>query len=394
MPISRSAPVIAMIRIPAHPPRKAFGLILIARLCISLILISIVAMAQEPPSTFDDLALKAAAAREQNDIPQAIALYSQAVQLNPKWPDGWWFLGSLQYATDAYAPARDALSRYIELNPDAGPAIALRGLCEFETAEYPQSLKDLQRGLSLGAANQPRNAAILQYHEALLLTRSGRFEEALQTYGLLAKGKANPAIFEGVGLAGLRTALLPSEVDASKQELFTMAGSAAFRFMTGDEKGAQQAFQDFFARFPKAENAHYFYGYLLFPTDPDQAVVEFKQELEVAPSSAAASLMLAWNALIRNNPSEALSYAQKVVAEEPAFPGAELVLGRSLVETSDVKDGLAHLEKALQTDPQNLETHIALAKAYSKSGRKDDARRERLLCLDLTKSGSIQLANP
>ena len=37
------------------------------------------------------------------------------MQLDPKWPDGWWFLGSLQYGTNAYAPARDALTHYIDL---------------------------------------------------------------------------------------------------------------------------------------------------------------------------------------------------------------------------------------------------------------------------------------
>jgi tetratricopeptide (TPR) repeat protein len=361
-------------------------------LAISLLLPGLAA-AQNP--SFDDLVLKASAAREQNDIPQAIELYTQAEQLNPKWPDGWWFLGSLQYGIDAFGPTRDALTHYIEMNSNAGPAIALRGLCEFETGEYEQSLKDVQRGLSLGAANQPHNAEILQYHEALLLTRNGKFGDALQEYGLLSKtDAANPEFFEGIGLAGLRTALLPKEVEASQHELFVMAGEAAFHLMAGDEKAAQQKFQELFQRFPTAVNAHYLYGYLLFPKDPDQAVTEFKRELGIAPSNAAASLMLAWNSLIRNNPSDALVYAQKVVTEEPAFPSAQLVFGRSLIETGEVKEGLVYLEKALQLQPDNLETHIALAKAYSELGRKEDAKRERLLCLQLTKDDATQVAQP
>jgi len=51
----------------------------------------------------------------------------QAVQLNPKWPEGWWYLGSLQYGAGSYSDARDALSRYIELTPSAGAAMAVRG---------------------------------------------------------------------------------------------------------------------------------------------------------------------------------------------------------------------------------------------------------------------------
>lgn len=343
--------------------------------------------AQANPPAFDDIVLKAAAAREQNDIPQAIDLYRQAVELKPDWPDGWWFLGSLQYSVDAYAPAREALTHYLQLTPDAGPASALRGLCEYETGEYSQALTDIQRGLSLGAGNQSRNEKILRYHEALLLTRTGNFEAALQQYALFSGDKIpNPELLVAVGLAGLRTPLLPKELSPDKQELFTAAGSAALLFMAGDRDTAKQAFQDLFQRFPTAANAHYLYGYLLFPTDPDQAITEFKKELEVSPANSAAQLMVAWDALLRNDPSEALTYAQKAIAEDPGLLIAQLVLGRALLDTGNVKDGLELLEKEEQRDPNNLETHIALAKAYSKTGRKEDARRERLRCLELEKS--------
>src|SRR5437762_503517 len=107
--------------------------------------LSTVARAQTQPTDFDGLAAQAAMAREQNDVPRAIELYTQAVQRKPDWSEGLWFLGSLQYGTGDYAPARDVLTRFITLNPNAAPALALRGLCEFETGEYAQSLADIQR---------------------------------------------------------------------------------------------------------------------------------------------------------------------------------------------------------------------------------------------------------
>ena len=132
-----------------------------------------IAGAQTVASRQNVLIAEAAEARAQNDIPRAIELYSRAVQADPSLPDAWWFLGSLQYSTGAYAPARDALSHYLQLTPNAAPAFALRGLCSFELGEYPQSLSDIQRGISLGAANQSRNEQILRYHEGLLMTRLG-----------------------------------------------------------------------------------------------------------------------------------------------------------------------------------------------------------------------------
>jgi Tfp pilus assembly protein PilF len=350
--------------------------------------------AQANPASFSDVASKAMAAREANDVPGAIDLYQQALKLNSQWADGWWFLGSLQYGTGAYAAARDALSYYLEITPNAAPALAMRGLCEFETGEYGKSLNDIQRALALGAANQPRNEKILRYHEALLLTRTGRFEDALRSYAFFTHDDdSNPELLLALGLAGLRTPLLPKELKADQQELYISAGKAAFDFMKGDKEIARVEFQRLFQRVPAVPNAHYLYGYLLYASDPDAAVVEFKNELQVAPS-AVAEVMLAWIPLLQNDGSAALPYARKAVAEDPTLPSAQLVLGRALTEMGDTRGGIEHLENTVQLQPDNLEVHLALAKAYSKSGLKEDARRERLLCLEMTKNDTAPATHP
>jgi tetratricopeptide (TPR) repeat protein len=356
------------------------------KICVVLSLFAGFAAAQANPN-FSDVASKAMSARDANDLPGAIALYQQALKLNSQWPDGWWFLGSLQYGTGAYAEARDALSHYLELTPNAAPALAMRGLCEFEIGDYQPSLNDIQRALALGAANQPRNEKILRYHEALLLTRTGRFEDALRSYAFFTHDDdSNPELLLAIGLAGLRRPLLPGELRADQQDLYSSAGKAAFDFMKKDTDAASTEFQGLFARVPTVPNAHYLYGYLLYATDPDQAVVEFKKEVEVNPSNAVAEVMLAWIPLMQNDGSEALPHARKAVSDDPALASAQLVLGRALSETGDTKDGIEHLEGTMQIQPDNLEVHIALAKAYSKAGRKEDARRERLLCLEMTKN--------
>jgi hypothetical protein len=38
--------------------------------------------------------------------------------------------------------------------------------------------------------------------------------------------------------------------------------------------------------------------------------------------------------------------------------------------------------------------HLALAKAYSKLGSKEDARRERLLCLEMTRNETAASTHP
>jgi tetratricopeptide (TPR) repeat protein len=355
-----------------------------------LFLCTVVVRGQDTSRSFSDIVANATAARDVNDIPRAVELYRQALKINPQWADGWWFIGQLEYSIGEYSTAIDALSHYLELTPNAAPALAIRGLSEFETGDYQKSLNDLQHALSLGAANQSRNEKILRFHEAMLLTRLGRFEDAVRSYGFFAQEDPNPELLLALGLAGLRTPLLPKDVNTDQQETYRTAGKSALDYMKGDREAAKEKFQKLFDQKPPVENAHYLYGFLLYSSEPEEAMVEFKHELEVNPKNVAAQVMLAWIPLLQNDGTEALPYAQKAVAQDPSSPSAQLVLGRALTETGNAKDGVEHLEKTEQMQPDNIEVHIALAKAYSKLGRKEDARRERLLCLEMTKLEMIK----
>ena len=260
---------------------------------------------------------------------------------------------------------------------------------------YPGSLADIQKGLASGAAGDARQEQILRYHKAMLLTRLGRFPEALQAYSPFAEHNlSSPELLVAIGLAGLRIPLLPKDVSADQQALLTAVGDATFKFMQGDQPAAQQAFSDLFQTFPAARNTHFLYGNLLLAFGPDAAVPEFKKELEIAPDNTTALGMLAWSLLMQEQPDEALPYARRLAKAEPEQVASQLILGRSLLDTGNPAAGIEYLQRALKLDSRNLEVHIALAKAYSKSGRNDDARRERMLCLQMKQNGATGLAHP
>jgi cytochrome c-type biogenesis protein CcmH/NrfG len=98
-------------------------------------------------ATFDELAAQAAAARRGNHIPEAIELYRQAVQLRASWVEGWWFLGTLSYATYQYAGCEAAFDEFVKLDDKRALAWSLLGLCEFETGKYDPALDHLRQGL-------------------------------------------------------------------------------------------------------------------------------------------------------------------------------------------------------------------------------------------------------
>jgi tetratricopeptide (TPR) repeat protein len=343
---------------------------------------------QNPPG-FDQLATQAASARASGNLSQAADLYTQALQLHPSWPDGWWYLGQIHYSANDYAQATGDFTHYLALMPNAAPAMALRGLCEFELGQFEPSLNDVQQALAHGAADDTRNAQILRYHEALMLTRLSRFEQALTAYGWFAKQHlSSDDVYVAIGLAALRLAMMPGDADSTQRAMAAQAGNAAYLLLSGDPSGAAQAFQDFFARYPAATNVHYSYGYLLYPTDQDAAIIEFQREVAIDPGNSVTHTMLAWALLIDNQPSQALPEAKKAAAASPALPLAQLSLGRALLETGDIKAAAPVLESALALDPKNLEAHLALARVYSELGREDDARHERQLCLQMTEQST------
>lgn len=336
--------------------------------------------------TFNDVAARAQAAREANDSPQAIELYRQAVQLNPQWEQGWWFLGSLLYDGDQYKDARDALRKFVQLAPNASPGWGLLGLCEFETHQYDQSLVDIQQAIRLGAARQGQMAEVLRFHEAVLLTVTGKFEKALPVYArLLRNTTPSKLLTASIGLAALHQPLLAQNIPQAQQDLYILAGTASSDAMRGDIKGAQSAFDNLLTQYGQVENVHLLYANFVLANSTNKSIEELKKELALHPANAAAGAMLAWILYRDGAYTTGLPYAQAAVNADPQYPMAQLALGRLLVETGSDAPGIQHLELAEKMDDNNLEVHMSLATAYARTGRPADARRERAVSLELTK---------
>jgi tetratricopeptide (TPR) repeat protein len=333
-------------------------------------------------ATFEELARQAAAAREADQVPQAIDLYQQALQLKPDWPEGWFYLGTLHYDSDRYADAQPAFAQFVKLT-DKPAGWAFLGLCEFETGEYTQAGEHLQKALDGGVA--PEIEQVVRFHQALVLTRLGFFERAWHGYAdLVRRGIHDPALIAGLGLNALDKPMLPKETPPDQQEFIAAVGRAAYAWMSGDNAKTETAFHALLEAYPAAPGVHNLYATYLLVSRPDAAMPELRRELEVNPQSVEARAMLALLLIQAGQASEASSYAKKAAAEGPASALAQYAYGSVLADT-DPREAAAHLEIAEGLDPSNVEYHVALAHVYSKLGRNDDARRERKISLRLAK---------
>src|SRR5439155_20167775 len=176
---------------------------------------------------FAQVSKEAAQAREHERLEEAVQLYREAVRLRPAWKEGWWYLGTMFYDQDRYEEARVALRRFTVLDPKVAAGWAFLGLCEYEAKAYDEALVHLQKGRTLGLDESSQLSAVTRYHIALLLTRSGQFEAALEVLMKFAEqGNEGPDFVEAAGLAALRKPLLPKELPPIERELVLQVGHA------------------------------------------------------------------------------------------------------------------------------------------------------------------------
>lgn len=333
---------------------------------------------------FGAIAKQAEEARVGGRLDDAIALYQKGLKLNPEWKEGGWYLATILYDKDRYAEAADLFRVLSAAEPKNGPAAVMLGLCEFETRQYERSLNDLQRGEELGLGDNRDLIAAASYHTGILLARTGRFEEAYESLLPLARqDNQSPSIIEAFGLATLRMPFLPSEIPPDKRDLVLMAGRGTFGMAAHHTQDAQKAFQDLVARYSGTPNVHYAYGTFLLSDQSDLALKEFRRELEISADHLAALLQIAFEYIKRNEYEAALPYAEKAVKISPTQFATHNALGRILVETGDLARGISELEIGVKQALDSPAMHFALAHAYSKAGRKEDAARERATFLKL-----------
>ena len=146
---------------------------------------------------FDRFVKQADEARLAERFDDAITLYGKALNIKPKWPDGWWYVGAIFYQKDLYPQARDAFQNLVALEPQRGPAWAMLGLCLFQTGDYERAATSLQRGKSLGVNDNSELAGVVRYHIALLYIRFEFFENAFDALAeLLRMGNASPKVVD------------------------------------------------------------------------------------------------------------------------------------------------------------------------------------------------------
>ena len=329
--------------------------------------------------SFAELSKRAAEARDTDHLEEAVALYTRALALRPRWVEGWWSLGTLEYDQDHYAKAALDFEKMIALDSANGTAHAMLGLCQFELGKDEPALKNLLEAERLGVVKDEQLRKVALYHLGVLQLRAGKYGAAKETLGQLVRDRVRTKeLTTGLGLAALllRPQEAPPEGTAGAS-VIERSGEAEALLAAKDFEPAKQKYAQLASEFPDYPNLHFAFGRLLLEThEADEAVEEFQRELKRDPENVNSLLEIA-AVRYRVDSEDGLQYAEKAVKLVPGLPLAHYLLGMLRLETGDAAAAIPELEIAQKAFPKETGIYFALGNAYARVGRKAKAAKAR-----------------
>lgn len=363
---------------------------LLATLVWMLTPVTLTGAPRQGSNTFNQLVEKAKRASEENRLGEAARLYARALGMRPKWAEGWWALGTLEYDQDHYATAAVDFEKLVALQPENGMAHAMLGLCEFELGREELALRHIEKGKNIGLNKDVGLWNVVLYHEGILLQRKGSFQAAQEILEeLCLRGAPGDEVANVLGMTMLRlTSKNPPPRGSVDANVVVRIGRA--ECLAGQKKydEARPAFEAVVKENPNYPNIHYAYGlFLMELRDVAGGVDQLKQEIANHPDHVLARLRIAAS-LYKEDSAAAIPYTEEAVKLAPRLGFAHYLLGLLLLDTNNYEKALPELEIAQKAFPREAKLYFALGSAYSRAGRKQDAARARSMFELLTKEGA------
>lgn len=144
----------------------------------------------------------------------------------------------------------------------------------------------------------------------------------------------------------------------------------------GNYDRALENFRAALERDSSLDEVHYYAGMALIRQGKlSDAVAEFDRELVRNPSHAMALYHKAFVLITQHNLDEATGLLQRVIELQPRYPEAYYQLGKIQLEKDQLLLATANLEVATHLDPYKSYLFYQLSRAYTRSGRRDDAEK-------------------
>ena len=283
----------------------------------------------------------------QGKYDEALSLLHEMEAKNPGMKGLAHEIGIAYYKKSDFVNAIVFLRKALEQNPDDTEAVQLLGLSYYLAGRPAEAIPELEKVQTWFASANVDAAYILGICY-------------IQTKDYPNARKAFAKMFD-----------VPAESAASY--LFTARMLLRQDFAPVAEEYAHKAV----ALDPKLPLAHQLLGELyLYHSQIDDAIAEFRKELEINPGDPAAYYKLADGYSRVQKYDEAERLLQRSIWLDPTSTGPYILLGKVLEKKGETELAVRALQRALAMDPNNPVPHHLLGLAYRDLGKNEEADRE------------------
>jgi putative PEP-CTERM system TPR-repeat lipoprotein len=295
----------------------------------------------DTPAIMEVLAAVQLGAEEGN---QAIVTYTRLSKLDPENPVPLMRLAGIQAVQKNYDAAIDYMNSARIAAPD-NPAIWVTLASLYHDAGKSRAGLAQARNLQKESPKQAVGFAL----EAEVLALDRNVREAAAAY---------------------RAAILRSPPPLIVLRYYTLLTS------DGKEKEAMAVTQEWLTQHPQDVALRTALGQRSLDSgDCAHAIRYYRDAAQYDPSNAALLNNLAW-CLAETNSPEALDFAERAYRIAPSSAAIANTYGWVLFQRGDITQGIRHLRRSTELEPDDAGHRIYLAKALIKSGDKDGARKQ------------------
>lgn len=303
---------------------------------------------------------------------EAAKAYEQLLKLDAGSAEARARLGMIYFQQGQFERAIPALRHALKLKPSLSNADVLLAASLCELGKYSEALPGLERGFHKGGDPALRRLAglqLLRAHTGLQQDRKA-VDVALEMSQLYSK---DPEVLYHAGKIFGNYAYLTMRTlsDLAPESEWTIQAIAESQESQGAYDQAILRYRRLVALAPRRPGIHYRLGRALLQQSEkngDEAVREFKQELEIDPTNANASYELGVIHYRQAQYDKAEAAFKLALHYYPDFQEAEVGLGRALIALRKPSSAVDHLQRAVLLNANDEVAWYTLSRAYRDLG--------------------------
>jgi tetratricopeptide (TPR) repeat protein len=359
-------------------------MVVILRLCVLVLAVAATAAAQPAPNRKPPdaatLFQQGIELHQAGDILGAVQAYEASLNMEPDNPAARSNLGAALVRLGRYDEALPHYLKAVEAQPDNASFRMNLALAYYKSARIPEAIPHLEQVVK---AQKDNRAAPIVLADCYL--QSGRFQDVVDLLAPWEPELADDRAFAYLlGSAFIETSR-PEHAqrvidrvfkDGETAESHLLMATAHMR--AGDNPAALAELQKAAALNPKLPLVHSLMGRALLRTgDQAGALVAFTRELQVNPNDFQANLELADLKKREQQFDAAEPYLRRALRMRPLDPGARFAMAGLHVSRGESEAALGQLEALVADEPQFTEAHVLLATVYYRLQRREDGDRVR-----------------